>query len=51
MVNGRNIPFVNSVKYLGLIFDMRMTWRLHLEMIEAKAFETFVTLYSLFKRE
>jgi hypothetical protein len=24
-LNGRNIPFVNSVKYLGVIFDKRMT--------------------------
>jgi hypothetical protein len=28
-VNGRNIPFVNDVKYLGVIFDKRITWRLH----------------------
>jgi hypothetical protein len=26
-LNGRNIPFVNSVKYLGVLFDKRMTWR------------------------
>jgi hypothetical protein len=24
-LNGRNIPFVNSAKYLGVIFDRRMT--------------------------
>jgi hypothetical protein len=28
-----------------------MTWRLHIETIEAKAFRTFITLYSLFKGE
>jgi hypothetical protein len=50
-LNGRNIPFVNSVKYLGVIFNKRMTWRLHIEMIEAKAFRTFITIYSLFKSE
>jgi hypothetical protein len=44
-LNGRNIPFVNSVKYLGVIFDKRMTWRLHIQMIEAKAFRTFITIY------
>jgi hypothetical protein len=33
-LNGRNIPFVNHVKYLGVIFDKRITWRLHLEMID-----------------
>jgi hypothetical protein len=39
------------VKYLGVIFDKRMTWRLHIETIEAKAFRTFIRLYSLFKSE
>jgi hypothetical protein len=27
MMNGRNIPLVNNVKYLGVIFDKIMTWR------------------------
>jgi hypothetical protein len=44
-LNGRNIPFVNSVKYLGVIFDKRMIWRLHTRMIEAKAFRTFVACH------
>jgi hypothetical protein len=47
-VNGRNIPSVNHVKYLGVIFDTRITWRLNIEMIEAKAFRTFITIYCLF---
>jgi hypothetical protein len=50
-LNGWNIPFVNNVKYLGVIFDRRMTWRLHIEMIESKSFRTFIMLYSLFKSE
>jgi hypothetical protein len=50
-LNGRNIPFANSVKYLGVTFDKRMTWRLHIEKIEAKAFRTFIRLYFLFKSE
>jgi hypothetical protein len=50
-LNGRNIPFVNSVKYVGIVFDKRLTWRLHIETIEAKAFRTFIRLYSLFKSE
>jgi hypothetical protein len=50
-LNGRNIPFVNSVKYLGVIFDKGMTWRLHIEIIEAKSFRTFIIIYSLFKSE
>jgi hypothetical protein len=50
-LNGRNIPFVNSVKYLDVIFDKNVTWRLHIEMMEAKAFRTFVRIYSLLKSE
>jgi hypothetical protein len=50
-LNGRNIPVVNNVKYLGVIFDKRLTWRLHIDTIEAKAFRTFIRLYSLFKSE
>jgi hypothetical protein len=41
-LNRRNIPFVSHVKYFGVIFDRRFTWRLHIEMIEAKAFRTFI---------
>jgi hypothetical protein len=51
MLDGRNIPFVNRVKYLGVISDKRITWRLHIEMIEAKAFRTFIRIYSLSKSE
>jgi hypothetical protein len=49
--NGWNIPFISHVKCLGIIFDKRITWRLHIEMIEAKAFRTFIIIYSLFKSE
>jgi hypothetical protein len=48
-LNGRNIPFVNSAKYLGVIFDRRMTWRLHIERTTAKALGTYIRTYSLFK--
>jgi hypothetical protein len=47
-LNGRNIAFVNHVKYLGVILHKRITWRLHIEMIESKAFGTFIRIYSLF---
>jgi hypothetical protein len=50
-LNGTIIPLVNNVKYLGAIFDSKITWRLHIEMIEAKAFRTFIRVYSLFKSE
>jgi hypothetical protein len=29
----------HNVKYLGVIFDKRITQRLHIEMTEAKAFK------------
>jgi hypothetical protein len=51
ILHGQNIPFVNHVKYLGVIFDKRIIWRLHIEMIEAKAFRTFIRIYSIFKSE
>jgi hypothetical protein len=50
-MNGQNITFVKLVKYLGVVFDKRITWRLHIEVIEAKAFRTFIRIYSLFKSE
>jgi hypothetical protein len=50
-LNGRDIPFVNSAKYLNVIFNRKITWRLHIEMIEAKAFRTFIRTYSLYKSE
>jgi hypothetical protein len=37
------------MKYLGLIFGEKMTWRLHIEMMETKTFRTFIRIYSLFK--
>jgi len=50
-LKGRNIPFVNNVKYLGVNFDRKITWRPHIERIETKAFGTFINTYSLFKSE
>jgi hypothetical protein len=44
-LNGLDIPFENSVKYL----DKKITWRLHIETIEAKAFRIFIIIYSRFK--
>jgi hypothetical protein len=46
-----NIPSVNSVKDLRVIFDKKITWRPHTEMFKAKAFRTFITVYSLFRSE
>jgi hypothetical protein len=41
-LNGWNILLVNSVKYLGVLFDKTMTWRLHIQITEAKAFRKFI---------
>jgi hypothetical protein len=46
-LNGQNIPFVNNVKYLGIIFNRKITWRLDIKTIETKAFR--IKTYSLFK--
>jgi hypothetical protein len=50
-LNGQNTPFVNNVKYLGVIFDKKITLRLHIKTIETKAFRAFIRAYSLFKSE
>jgi hypothetical protein len=50
-LNGRDIPFVTSIKYLGVTFDKNVTWRLHIQVIEAKALRTFIRVYFLFKSE
>jgi hypothetical protein len=50
-INGQNIPFVNNVKYLGVIFGRKITWGLHIKTIETKAFRAFIRTYSLFKSE
>jgi hypothetical protein len=50
-LNGQNIPFVNHVQYMGVIFNKRITWRLHIEIIEVKDFRPFIRIYSLFESE
>jgi hypothetical protein len=41
-LNGWNITFVNHTKYLGIVIDKRITWRLHIEITEAERFRTFL---------
>jgi hypothetical protein len=50
-LNERNISIINQIKYFGVIFDKRITWRLCIENTEAKAFRTFIRICSLFKTE
>jgi hypothetical protein len=40
----------SNAKYLGAIFNKRTTRILHIEINEAKAFRTFIRIYSLFER-
>jgi hypothetical protein len=45
------ISIDSHVKYLSIIFNKSITWSLHIDMIEAKSFRTFIRIYSLFKCE
>jgi hypothetical protein len=47
-LNGRNVPFVNNAKYLGVIFDRKMAWRICIETTAARpwAHTLGYTLYS-----
>ena len=42
---------LKSVKYLGVNFDRKISWRVHIEKIETKAFRTFINIYSPFKSD
>jgi hypothetical protein len=42
--------FVNNVKLLCLVFNNGITWRLHLEIIKANAFRTFIKRLFLIKK-
>jgi hypothetical protein len=50
-LNGRNIPFVNTVRYLDVIFDRRTSRILHIERTAAKALAMHIRTYSLVKSE
>jgi hypothetical protein len=52
-LNRRSSPFVNHVKYtyLGVIFNKRITRRLHIEMIKTTVFGTFIKICPIFKSE
>jgi hypothetical protein len=47
---GNNIiPFVNSAKNLGLIFDNKMSWNEHINNVNRNAYFTLYKLYKLGK--
>jgi hypothetical protein len=39
------------VKYLGVIFDKKLTWKLHIETIATKALRIFLSIYPILKSE
>jgi hypothetical protein len=45
-LNGRNVPFVSHVKYVGVVFDKRITRILHIEMFEDSEHSSESTPYS-----
>jgi hypothetical protein len=50
-LKGRNVPYVNRVEHFGVIFNKRITLRMHIDTIPARAFRTFIRDYSLPKSE
>jgi hypothetical protein len=51
-LNERNIPFLSHVKYLGVIFDRKIIIRrMHIKMMEAKAFRIFIVFTSYINKQ
>jgi hypothetical protein len=50
-LKGEDIPLVKGGKYLGVIFDRRITWRYHIDSIATKALQIFIIIYSLLGSE
>jgi hypothetical protein len=48
-LNGREVPFLHNVTYLGVTFNRRMTWKHHIERNAAKALRVYLMAYFLFK--
>jgi len=40
---------MSHVKYLGVVFNKKVTRRMHVEMIKVKAFEIFPRVHSIFE--
>jgi hypothetical protein len=45
------LTFANDVRYLGVIFDKKITWKLHTETIATKALRIFLSIYPILKSE
>lgn len=48
-LNGRDIPSVNNVKYLGVTFEGRKKWRHHIERTVAEALRMYVRTFCVFE--
>jgi hypothetical protein len=48
---GVTLKTIGDIKYLGVIFDKKIRWIPHIEMIETNAFRTYIRVYSLFENE
>jgi hypothetical protein len=48
-LNGRIIPFANNIKYLGVIFDKKITWRLHIQISKPRPSEHLLQYISYSK--
>jgi hypothetical protein len=49
ILNGRNKSFVHSIKYLGEIFDKKITWRLYIVIDDENVFGTLIIVHCVFK--
>lgn len=50
-INGEEIPWSNKVKYLGVIFDRKLTWKDHIEEIKRKTTLKNIQLHPLMARK
>jgi hypothetical protein len=48
-LNNKILEQVNSIKYLGIIFDSKMTFRYHINYVENKCAKLIFTLLKLAK--
>ena len=46
-INGKNIPMSDSVKYLGVIIDRKLTWAKHINYAAKKGSQAIAMLYPL----
>jgi hypothetical protein len=51
MLKGRAITFVDTVKYLGVTFNRKITWKTHIDWIVTKGLRAFIQIDSLLKSD